>query len=220
MIEYYNLNRPFSEALIASDTVENPYEVSLCPITAGTSRHRTIKRKQDLALQVRHSKHDELMIWTQMGEVVVHERLLTDFGNSGVSGYRLRPAMVSFRDGQATKEYSELIVTGWAGTAPPESGIRLLEACPGCGTKKYSGADRYDKLIDWDQWSGEDLFIVWPLPKFILVSGRGAEVLQSLHVKSYSLTSMRRPSSGYSVGPLSNYMPDDIATKYGRLTGL
>jgi len=86
--------------------------------------------------------------------------------------------------------------------------------------KRYSGAERYDQLIDWEQWSGEDLFILWPLPKLILISGRAAGVLRSLRVRSYSLASMRRPSRGYSVGPLSAYLPEDVATKYGRLTGL
>jgi hypothetical protein len=80
--------------------------------------------------------------------------------------------------------------------------------------------DRHDKLIDWEKWSGDDLFIVWPLPGFILISSRGAEVLRSLRVKSYHLASMRIPIKGPCVGPLSYYVPVDAAEKYGKLEGL
>jgi hypothetical protein len=110
-------------------------------------------------------------------------------------------------------------VTGWAGIASPESGIRLVEVCAGCGMRKYSGVERHDKLIDWEQWSGDDLFIVWPLPKFILISSRGADVLRSLKVKSYNLASMRIPIRGPCVGPLSYYMPRDVAETYGKVVG-
>jgi hypothetical protein len=120
---------------------------------------------------------------------------------------------------------------GWAGVARPESGIRLIEACPGCGYKRYSGLQEVEQLIDWGQWSGEDFFMVWPLPKFRLVTRRVADVLEGLKVKSFSLGSLRRievrkapaalqGSRGFAVGRLSAFMPQDIAVKYGGPLGL
>jgi hypothetical protein len=84
---------------MASDTVGDPYEIVLCPIAG---HHRRIRRKEDLALRVEHDKTDELMIWSHMGEVVVHDRLLEELGRRGISGYRLRSATVRFRDGHLT----------------------------------------------------------------------------------------------------------------------
>jgi hypothetical protein len=223
MAEYFHLDRPASDRLSAFDSVDEPYEVSLCPATSGMSQHRSIRRIHDLELEVKHRKRDELMIWALFGRVV-HASLVAEFEKRGFTGFRLRPASVRFRDGYLSHDYYELIVTGWAGLARPESGIRLLEDCPGCGYKKYSGLEDAARLIDWSQWTGDDFFIVWPLPAFTLITARVAETLQSLAVKSYVLGSLRsrelrekperlRAHFGFSVGRLSQFMPEDVAVQ-------
>jgi hypothetical protein len=83
--------------------------------------------------------------WT---DAVIHSRLHEQFAKRGITGYRLRPATVRFRDGHVSQDYSELIVTGWAGVAPPESGIELTDACTGCGYKKYSALPNPEKTCD------------------------------------------------------------------------
>ena len=158
--------------------------------------------------------------------MVVHARLVEEFEKRGFTGYRLRPATVRFRDGYLSQDYSELVVTGWAGVAPPESGIELQEACGACGYKKYSSLKEPGKLIDWTQWTGEDFFMVWPLPKYVMVTKRVADALVELGVKGYELQNMlereQRFSNdyGFSVGALSEYLPADLAAKYGRPLGL
>jgi hypothetical protein len=166
-----------------------------------------------------------------MGPRVVHNSITTEFRNRGFTGYRLRPATVRFRDGTVSQEYSELLVTGWAGIARPECGIRLAESCPGCPYKKYTALKDSDQLIDWSEGTGEDFFIVWPLPMFTLVTRRVADALQSLRVKSYQLGTLRAlerrfipdlltSAAGFTVGALSQFMPDDVAIKYGKALGL
>ena len=94
------------------------------------------RRLSGLALEVQHRKHDETLIAYGMKRVI-HASLAEQFAKRGLSGYRLRPATVRFRDGVLSKDYLQLIVTGWAGVARHESGIRLLEECSGCPHKKY-----------------------------------------------------------------------------------
>jgi hypothetical protein len=227
MIEYFRLEGTDSRRLTAINKCENSFDVELCPTTSGMDQHRLRRRAGDLSFEVTHNKRDHWIISGIIGGMVIHARLLEEFAKRGFTGYRLRPATVRFRDGYLSQDYSELIVTGWAGVAPPESGIELVEACGGCGYKKYTSLKHPEHLIDWDQWTGEDFFIVWPLPGYKMISRRVADTLAELNVHSYRLDSMIHPREnrfsfnfGYSVGPLSSSLPEDLAIRYGVPLGL
>ncbi len=226
MVEYFRLDSPESFRLLATNQSSASEEVILCPVTEGRDQHRTIRRGGDLSLEVKHTRRNEQLIFSWDG-MVAHARLLEEFDRRGFTGYRRRPATVRFRDGDVSTDYSEVVVTGWAGVAPPESGIELIEACTGCGYKRYTGLKRPDDLIDWSQWTGDDFFIVWPLPKYTLITRRVADALTELKVKSYTIENLLTPSQpafsmsfGLSVGALSDYFPQDLANRYGRPLGL
>jgi hypothetical protein len=223
MVKYFILSMPNSEILQGngSENIRNR-QVSWCPITKDhvEGGHNS----GPLFLQMDHNRRDELMIWWLFG-CVIHERLADEFAQQGFTGYRLRPATVRFRDGHTSNEYQELIVTGWAGMALPESGIRLIESCPACRYKRYSGITNFERLIDWSQWSGDDFFIVWPRPSKKLVTERVAQWLLSRKVKSFRLSGFQDLDQmvekfGSSPGLLSDYLPEDLAIKYGKPLGL
>jgi hypothetical protein len=226
--DYYILDRPAAKTLVASEAEDAPPKLKWwqCPLNR---EHKGWWRLSNLALEVQHRKHDETLI-SSWASCVIHEKLAEEFEKRGLSGYRLRPATVRFRDGVLSKDYLQLVVIGWAGVARPESGIRLIEECSGCVRKKYSPLEDASQLIDWSQWSGEDFFVVWPIPE-CLVTERVAAVLRELKVKSYNLKSpdalenldippSRRRNLGFVGGPLSATMPQDIAKKYGAPLGL
>src|SRR5439155_13113173 len=72
----------------------------------------------------------------------------------------------------------ELVIVGWAGVAPPESGIRVIETCSSCGLLHYSCFDNSLRLINESQWDGTDFFMVWPLPRFIFVTDRVKKTIE------------------------------------------
>jgi hypothetical protein len=229
MVEYFRLESPDAQRLLASAERSVPNEIRPCPITEGMDQHRSFRAMGDLRLEVKHNDAEQLLIFDWLQGPVVHARLLEEFAERGFTGYRLRPATVRFRNGNLSSDYSELIVTGWAGVAPAESGIQLIEACSGCGYKKYSSLKHPEKLIDWAQWTGEDFFIVWvwPLPKYLLITKRVADTLAELKVRSYQLENMLAPRQpafstdfGHSVGALSGFLPEDLAITYGHPLGL
>lgn len=219
MVTYFNLHWPHSERLMADTAIKEEREYRACPIT--TEHSDGSRRVSPLALTLKHNHRDETMIWCWVEGLVVHERLLEGFEREGFTGYRTRPATVRFRDGELSNEYREFIVTGWAGVATDESGVRVKLGCPVCHWKKYTGITNYEKLIDWSHWTGEDFFIVWPLPRFILITERVAHWILNNEVRSCSvqgLDDFDHPvgASGFTVGRLSNFMPQDLAIKYGR----
>jgi hypothetical protein len=127
---------------------------------------------------------------------------------------------VRFRDGRVSREYHELVVTGWAGVASPGSGLKPVERCPDCHYVRYGFLPHPEKLIDWKQWTGEDFFVVWPMPWEIFITGRVAELLSRIKVRSYVVEKPSRSWGGPTVGRLSASMPEDLARKYGRPLGI
>jgi hypothetical protein len=83
-------------------------------------------------------------------------------------------------------------------------------------------------VVDWSQWTGEDFFIVWPTAAYKLVTERVAQWFLARKVKSVRLEGgfTEREGQpilsnlGFTVGRLSDYLPEDLAIKYGRAFGL
>jgi hypothetical protein len=227
LISFFNFTYPQSERLMADFNKSfGERETFLCPISPEhDGGHRRIG---PLYLEVKHNRRDELIIWAWGQGCAIHEQILDEFEREGFTGYRVEPATVSFLDGSASTEYREFIVTGWAGTASPESGVRLVKGCPACLRKEYSPITNFEKVIDWSQWSGEDFFVVWPMMGYRLVTGRLAQWLLTRKVKSFRLEKefeVRKRDSIISklnipAGRLSIYLPEDLAIRYGRPLGL
>jgi hypothetical protein len=226
MTEYFQLTHSESQRLWAIQIASaEDWEVTLCP-TADFHRrdghhsdgHRL---RADLAVRVNHIRRDELLIWGwSRNECLAPESLVSEFNAMGLTGYRLKPASVRFRDGRLSEEYRELVVVGWAGIASAESGIQVVRTCASCLYKEYSGLVDVGKLIDWSQWTGDDFFTVWPLTSYILITPRVAELLQTRHVKSYSLKKPDATGDSFGAGRLSSHMLDDVAKKYDHLAGV
>jgi len=178
-------------------------------------------------VRVRHNQRDQDLIWTSppWQFVVVHDRLIAALKAEGFSGYSLRPATVRFRDGSLSHDYKRLLVTGWGGLASPESGVGLAWACPGCLLKTYTPLVDAGALIDRSQWTGEDFFVVWPMPGAVLVTGRVAEFLRSSGTKSLTLRVLDKETkshgrAGFGVGSLGDTFPRALALKYGGRLGI
>jgi hypothetical protein len=82
---------------------------------------------------------------------------------------------------------------------------------PACGRKKYVIAEPR-RLIDPAAWDGNDLFIVWPLPKYRFVSSRLGSILPQGEVSGAKLVPAPKTpvERGALVGPASitYWMPE------------
>ena len=195
-----------------------------CPV----SREHQAERRRIGPLHhfVRHNNRDEQIIWGL--EITMHARVIEQLESEGFTGFRTNPARVTFRDGVTSDEYKEFIVTGWAGVASPKSGVEVVASCSGCKWKTYSGIKDFDKVVDWEQWTGEDFFIVWPFSGHRFCSERAATWLKGSGRKSFSIEEpfMRERrrrftmDGGFPRGLLSEALPEDLAIKYGRPLGL
>jgi hypothetical protein len=221
--EYYYIEPVYSDRFFGDGNESYSQRENIpCPITR--EHLDGSRRVSQLQLQMHHNDRTEWIIWWFMGRVIHHE-ILEEFEREKFTGFRTEPATVKFKDGTISEDYREFIVTGWAGAARPESGVKIREDCQACHWKNYTAISDPEKLIDWSQWSGEDFFMVWPLPLFMLVTERVANWFKAKKSRRYLV---RGPGdrgklvrgAGFTVGRLSDFMPVDLAIKYGRPLGL
>lgn len=209
---------------VDSEKQQSQWRREPCPV-GGMHKSRGY-RLGELHHYVRHNRRDEHFIWG--GDIAIHASALEKIENEGFTGFRTRPAKVTFLDGETSDEYREFVVTGWAGIVRPEAGMRLIESCPGCLWKNYGPIQDFSRAIDWDQWTKEDFFIVWPLTGHKLCTERAARWLEASGLRSFCIgpgfelleKNRERLNFGIPRGPLSSYLPEDLAIKYGKPLGL
>ena len=225
LIPFYQFHCPTSRELgVDFEKESQQWEYTSCPI-GGQHKSRR-QRIGPLHHFVKHNRREERIIWGL--DIAVHQSVVGDLERQGFTGFRSRPAKVTFLDGKTSDDYREFIVTGWAGVVRPESGMRMLDSCPGCKWKDYGPITDFAQVIDWDQWSGEDFFFVWPLTGHKLCTERAAQWLEESEIRSFTLgrqfelleKDKNRLSFGIPRGPLSEYLPEDLAIRYGRPLGL
>ncbi len=200
-------------------------EVVLCPLNDGHQREG--RRLTDLTV-VQPDRALEDFVWTCYRECLVQDHVLELFKASGFAGFEVRPVKSRFRSATAHEppRLWELVITGWAGMAPPESGIKLIEHCPGCGYRCYSAWTNPERLIEQSQWDGSDFFIVWPLPGHIFVTDRAADLIRQKGLSGVVVrrsTDLAFPQSVIpTLGPgrLSYWMPQDRARELGAPLGI
>jgi hypothetical protein len=192
-----------------------------CPLNPG--HQRADVRRSALRVRVAGAAGD--IVWTWMTECLFSEKLIDLVQSKHLTGLTFRAATVLAPSGKPlAQNYKEVTVTGWAGMALAESGIRLEESCPGCGYLHYSCFTDPRKLIRDDQWDGSDFFIVWPLPRFIFVSPKVEDLFRRHNIGPCRFTPMSELKCGSSVGispgRLSDWLPSDRAKALGAPLGI
>ena len=199
---------------------EMELETVVCPTNEG--HHGPGKRLTDLSVTLPGGTVEDI-VWTWYSECLVTDRVLELFKSSGFTGFEVKPAKARFkRSTEQPPRLWELIVTGWAGMASSESGIRLIEHCKNCGLTKYSAGVCPDKLIDVSKWDGNDFFMVWPLPKYVFITDRVAQIVRGNYLSGAVLTppSELDLSGGFGPGRLSYHMPHQRARELGEPLGI
>jgi hypothetical protein len=141
--------------------------------------------------------------WTQFGECVVSERVISFLAAHLSSGVRFLPVTIR----NVPSPYRELIVTEHV-IAPRATGIRLRESCDVCGYNDYSPLKNAAALRKVQTKS--DLFFVWPLPRLILVSAKLVERFTRLGFTGFAVRPLEDVYSkydlGYHPGPIEDWL--------------
>jgi len=218
------LEIPPAGTVLAEASPDQQYEPSVvCPVVPGHRRRGP--RKGALSVLLPPAAQLDF-VWTWFSDCLVTSKVVDCLQKSGLRGFEVRQAKVRLKDhaGEAPSLW-ELVVTGWAGIAPSDSGIRLEESCPACGNLTYTNLRDPRRLFDPNQWDGSDCFMIWPLPRYIFVSSKVFDVVRNAGftgARFRDLQSMKPDefSSSFSPGRLSYWMPDPRAHELGDPLGI
>jgi hypothetical protein len=160
-------------------------------------------------------------LWTWQSDCLIRSEVIELLHGDGLGGWQVKRAQAEAPGGApVAAEYWELVVTGWGGVAPPESGIRLVERCDYCGFERYTCFSRAPALVDPSHWDGSDFFIVWPLPRFVFLAERAASLIRAhafSGIRLVPLTDLRCDGVGVNPGRLEWFMPDERARELRAL---
>ncbi len=217
---FWRLENPDRSREVADwdDGVE--LEQVICPRFPG--HQRAGKRIGDLKVVLQgHAVGD--FIWVL--DVAIRDRVLRLLRDSGITGFEVRRVAARFAHSrEPAPALWQVVVTGWAGTAKPESGIHLDESrsCQFCGHLRYTGLINAHELVDPTKWDGSDFFMVWPMPGYILVTRRVVDI-----ILEHGLTGVRctpvselEATDGFAPGRLHYYMPEPRARQLGEPLGI
>ncbi len=229
-MEFYRLidDHRFATVKRDDDTVES--QSVHCPIKPGHQRGSA--RLSELSVILPSGSIGDFL-WTWYNECIITDKVANLLKCTGLIGYHLDPVAVSRIEGKDRHmsdlpKFWELRVRGWAGMAAPESGIRLLESCEGCGHLVYSSFNNPSGLVQISQWDESDILMVWPLPRYILVSDRVREVILANKLQGGRLVPVdelpfgpkKNPLGKLCPGRLRRWMPEDRARELGEPLGI
>jgi hypothetical protein len=152
------------------------------------------------------------MYWTWMFDCLIRHDLSHLFASNGITGFRTQQVKIKLAGERVSHDFEMLKPIGWGGGATEKSGVKLLESCCACGYLRYSGVQDWRQLIDWTQWDGSDIFIAWPLPKYILITDRVRDLLETNLIEEMTITSLEKMApqdSDLTPGRVSDWLPLD-----------
>ena len=164
-------------------------------------------RTGKLSIEVQSDKIGDF-IWTWHSECLVTEKVLALLKRNEITGYSVVPASIEYvQNGQtAPPEVWELVVSGKAGEAHPDSGINKIYHCPECNLVVYSSF-RNGIIVDEKKWDRSDFSTVEGYPKYILITERVKKII----IKNKLTNCQILKSADLDWGPVVR--PEDV---YGK----
>jgi hypothetical protein len=139
-------------------------------------------------------------VWTHLGECLVQQYVLQVFSDCGFIGYEAIPAKAAFQSwSRKPPKLWELSVIGSAGLASPDSGLRVLRTCPGCGLADYSPIKDPTRTVDRSKWDGSDFFRIKPVEGWIFVTDRVAQALRKSAFNGWQIKPLRDMKESFDI---------------------
>lgn len=117
--------------------------------------------------------------WTWYDEALITPKVAEILNDSDINGFELKPVQFHTTLGDEIEiEMYELCPTGWGGMALKESGLMIREECPICTHRVYQNLINPESLFNFESWDGSDVFRIWPLPNYMMITGAMKSVIE------------------------------------------
>jgi hypothetical protein len=124
---------------------------------------------------------------------VYSDWLITDhvaeiFKTHNLTGCKLHPVKVCNKN--LDFNLWELVITGNAGKAHPDSDIYVKEHCEYCGSTIYSPIKKgIGIIVNEDSWDGSDFFTITEYYKYILITEKVKKIIEENNLKGVRVVS-------------------------------
>jgi len=118
--QFWHLSSPVSTGKLADSEREPEYEQITCSLDP---EHRRAGRRLDNPPLVLPGRTVDDFVWTWLSECLIQNHVLRLFREYHLTGFDVKPVETRFKKASAEEppKLWELVVTGWAGIAEPES---------------------------------------------------------------------------------------------------
>src|SRR6266516_1318826 len=139
-----------------------------CPVSSSHSmRQRWSRPLKAIAPWVAMSDIE----WTVYRDIIVNTNVAASLQEMQFTGVEFSSAeLFTTTETPIGRCAFELRVTGWGGVAPVESGVRVVDQCGYCKRQVFSEMTDPKRLFSVEAWDGADFFIIWPLPRFVMIT--------------------------------------------------
>ncbi len=221
--QFWHMHGPNAPPQAEWDRGKVKCETVKCP--GHLTGQRGGKRLTDLSVVLSDGPLEDF-VWTWYSECLVQDYTLDILRENGVTGFDVKPVKARYeKSSEKPPRLWEICMTGWGGMARPSSGIQLDKAksCGICGFLAYTALVHPEQLIDEKKWDGSDLFIVWPMPRFIMCSSRVMQIIIDHRLAGVRFTpthELKVENYNFSPGRLSYWMPEKRARELGEPLGI
>jgi len=204
----------YKDVYYAKDT---DWESISCPVDEG--HQRAGNRIGELKIELNKKQFGDFLWTALLSELIITDKVAELFKKNNITGYNLKKVIAA--NNYMTPKLWEFLITGWGGIALPETGIHLKESCQYCGHMVYSSFDHPEYLFDEKQWDKSDIFMIWPLPRFIFITEKVADLvndnkLTGIKIIPYQQLEVDELVKTLSPGRLSMWMSEKRAAEIGK----
>lgn len=217
-VSFYELDSNGNDRNYAEWDSNMDFQQVTCPIEP--DKHmRAGKRSPELSVLLRGTQNDIIKTW--YSEFLLNDHVVDIFQKEGLTGYELKPVKARFKkkSDQPIPQLWELVVTGWGGVA---GDVNITYKCDGCGMLRYSAPKDMSKFVT--NWDGSDFFIVWPLPKYVVVTQKVVDVIKKYDLKGCLFKNIMQLDfselRNLAPGCLRYWMPEKKAKEIGEPLGI
>jgi hypothetical protein len=125
---------------------------------------------------------------TVYSDWLITDRVAEIFKAHNLTGYELHPVKVCNK--KLDFNLWELIITGNAGRAHPDSGLNLTLYCKYCGLTRYTPIKKgLGIIVDEAQWDGSDFFTITEYYKYVLITEKVKKIIEENKLKGVRMVS-------------------------------
>ena len=165
----------YPDVWYSDDDAFDPFIGIKCPKFPGHQRgERDIN--VNLWIDIKKPKMGDFVA-TVFSDWLITDRVATIFKEHKLTGYELHPVKIC--NIKLGFNLWELVVTGNAGRAHPDSGIYVKEHCEYCGSTVYSPIKKgVGIIVDETRWDGSDFFTIDEYWKYVLVTEKVKKIIE------------------------------------------